>query len=115
MRLIDSQTYETLDRIEMDEAEKACSICSVSFENDPEVYYCVGTAHCTSMETEPTSGRICVYVVQDGKLVLVAAKDTKGTVYILQPFQVGSAVMLVGSKLVGGIFVPTGCRCWCIA
>lgn len=88
VRLLDSQTYETLDRLELEADEKAMSVCSVSFENDPEPYYVVGTAHAVSTESEPTSGRIIVFAVRDRRLHQVAARDTKATVFVVQPFQV---------------------------
>lgn len=88
VRLLDSQTYETLDRVELEADEKGCSLCSISFENDPETYYVVGTAHSIPNETEPTSGRIRVFVVRDGRLQQVASRDTKASVWVLLPFQV---------------------------
>ena len=53
MRLLDDQTYETVDRFQLDPNELACSICSTSFADDPGVYYAVGTALTEPEESEP--------------------------------------------------------------
>ena len=48
------QTYETVDRQELDPFEQGCSLISVSFAEDPNVYYAVGSAHVVADEPEPT-------------------------------------------------------------
>ncbi|GAB2249751.1 hypothetical protein Droror1_Dr00013110 [Drosera rotundifolia] len=57
--------------------ECGCSILSCSFSDDANVYYCVGTAYVLPEENEPTKGRILVFAVEDGKLQLIAEKETK--------------------------------------
>ena len=54
VRLLDDQTFETLDRHVLGGCELACSISSISFANDPAVYYVVGTAVAVPEEPEPT-------------------------------------------------------------
>ncbi|KAK9943023.1 hypothetical protein M0R45_008648 [Rubus argutus] len=48
-----------------------------SFSDDSNVYYCVGTAYVLPEENEPTKGRILVFLVEDGKLQLIAEKETR--------------------------------------
>jgi len=94
LRLLDSQTFETLHRFEMDVNEVPCSVLSCAFTDDPLDYYCVGTAYMKPDEVEPNQGRILVFAVEDQKLMLVAEKETKGAVYNLNAF---------GGKLLAGI------------
>ncbi len=43
-----------MDRQELDPFEQGCSLISVSFADDPNVYYAVGSAHVVADEPEPT-------------------------------------------------------------
>ncbi|XP_022762655.1 DNA damage-binding protein 1a-like [Durio zibethinus] len=86
IRLLDDQTFEIISTYPLDTSEYGCSILSCSFSDDLNVYYCVGTAYVLPEENEPTKGRILVFVVEDGKLQLIAEKETKGTVFSLNAF-----------------------------
>ncbi|XWS62379.1 hypothetical protein CRYUN_Cryun06bG0005900 [Craigia yunnanensis] len=86
IRLLDDQTFEFISNYRLDTFENGCSILSCSFSDDANVYYCVGTAYVLPEENEPTKGRILVFVVEDGKLQLIAEKETKGAVYTLNAF-----------------------------
>ena len=57
VRLIDDQTYETLHRHELEADERGTALASVSFADDPEVYYVLGTAYELPNEPEPTRVR----------------------------------------------------------
>ena len=57
VRLLDDQTYETLDRFQLDASELACSVASASFADDPALYYVVGTALAHPDESEPSKAR----------------------------------------------------------
>eukprot|EP00240_Pyramimonas_obovata_P000173 CAMPEP_0118957844 /NCGR_PEP_ID=MMETSP1169-20130426/62317_1 /TAXON_ID=36882 /ORGANISM="Pyramimonas obovata, Strain CCMP722" /LENGTH=1091 /DNA_ID=CAMNT_0006905945 /DNA_START=129 /DNA_END=3404 /DNA_ORIENTATION=- len=94
LRLLDSQTFETLHRYQLDATEVPCSVLSCTFADDPVEYYVVGTAFMKPDEVEPNQGRIMVFSVEDQKVVLVAEKETKGAVYNLNAF---------GGKLLAGI------------
>jgi hypothetical protein len=54
VRLLDDQTFETLDRFQLDSMEVCCSISSMSFADDPTIYYVVGSAISIPEEPEPT-------------------------------------------------------------
>lgn len=86
VRLLDDQTFENTASYQLDTYENGCSIISCSFTDDSNVYYCVGTAYALPEENEPTKGRILVFLVEDGKLQLIAEKETKGAVYNLNAF-----------------------------
>lgn len=86
VRLLDDQTFEIISSYALDTYENGCSILSCSFTDDNNAYYCVGTAYVLPEENEPNKGRILVFSVEDGKLQLVAEKETKGSVYNLNAF-----------------------------
>ncbi|XP_073392348.1 DNA damage-binding protein 1 isoform X2 [Physcomitrium patens] len=86
VRLIEDQTFEITSGFALDLYEIGCSIITCSFTDDSNVYYCVGTAYALPEESEPTKGRILVFLVEDGKLQLVAEKEMKGAVYNLNAF-----------------------------
>ena len=52
-----SQTYETVDRLELDAFEQGCSLISVSFADDPNAYYAMGSAQVIADEPEPSKVR----------------------------------------------------------
>ena len=54
MRLLDDQTFETLDRFQLDNYEQACSLVATSFADDSTPYYVAGTAFAMPDEQEPT-------------------------------------------------------------
>ncbi|KAM7270364.1 hypothetical protein ACFE04_029578 [Oxalis oulophora] len=86
IRLLDDQTFDIISTFSLDTYEYGCSILSCSFSDDSNVYYCVGTAYVLPEENEPNKGRILVFSVEDGKLQLIAEKETKGAVYSLNAF-----------------------------
>ncbi|XVE94238.1 hypothetical protein REPUB_Repub01dG0264300 [Reevesia pubescens] len=98
IRLLDDQTFEFISTYLLDTFEYGCSILSCSFSDDPNVYYCVGTAYVLPEENEPTKGRILVFVVEDGKLQLIAEKETKGAVYTLNAFN-GKLLAAINQKI----------------
>lgn len=98
IRLLDDQTFEFISTYPLDQFECGCSILSCSFSDDSNVYYCVGTAYVMSEENEPTKGRILVFAVEDGKLQLIAEKETKGAVYSLNAFN-GKLLAAINQKI----------------
>ncbi|GMN54597.1 hypothetical protein TIFTF001_023722 [Ficus carica] len=88
IRLLDDQTFDIVSTYSLDTFEYGCSILSCSFSDDSSVYYCVGTAY----------GRILVFMVEDGKLQLVAEKETKGAVYSLNAFN-GKLLAAINQKI----------------
>lgn len=54
MRLIDDQTFETVDVLPLHRYEMACSCVSLTLADDPNPYYVVGTAYAIPDEQEPT-------------------------------------------------------------
>ncbi|KAG9145181.1 hypothetical protein Leryth_008967 [Lithospermum erythrorhizon] len=98
VRLLDDQTFEFLSTYPLDQYEYGCSILSCSFTDDSNLYYCVGTAYVVPEENEPTKGRILVFVVEDGKLQLLAEKETKGAVYSLNAFN-GKLLAAINQKI----------------
>ncbi|EFN59838.1 hypothetical protein CHLNCDRAFT_29381 [Chlorella variabilis] len=87
VRLVDEQTFELLDRLQLQQHELACSLCSTQLGDDPATYYVVGTAFAPPNEPEPTKGRIFVLAAAGGKLCVVCEKETRGAVYSLAEFQ----------------------------
>ncbi|KAI7751098.1 LOW QUALITY PROTEIN: hypothetical protein M8C21_020503 [Ambrosia artemisiifolia] len=71
---------------------------AIAKEDDNNAYYCVGTAYVMPEENEPTKGRILVFMVEDGKLQLVAEKETKGAVYSLNAFN-GKLLAAINQKI----------------
>ncbi|XP_011085220.1 DNA damage-binding protein 1 isoform X1 [Sesamum indicum] len=98
IRLLDDQTFEFISTYPLDQFECGCSILSCSFSDDSNVYYCVGTAYVMPEENEPTKGRILVFAVEDGKLQLIAEKETKGAVYSLNAFN-GKLLAAINQKI----------------
>ncbi|KAG0461871.1 hypothetical protein HPP92_020347 [Vanilla planifolia] len=98
VRLLDDQTFEVVSTYQLDTFECGCSIISCSFSDDNNVYYCVGTAYVLPEENEPTKGRILVFLVEDGKLQLIAEKETKGAVYSLNAFN-GKLLAAINQKI----------------
>ncbi|KVH77823.1 Cleavage/polyadenylation specificity factor, A subunit, C-terminal [Cynara cardunculus var. scolymus] len=98
IRLLDDQTFEFISTYSLDQFEYGCSILSCSFSDDSNAYYCVGTAYVMPEENEPTKGRILVFMVEDGKLQLVAEKETKGAVYSLNAFN-GKLLAAINQKI----------------
>ncbi|KAH7654344.1 DNA damage-binding protein 1 [Dioscorea alata] len=98
VRLLDDQTFDFLATYALDTYEYGCSILSCSFADDNNVYYCVGTAYVLPEENEPTKGRILVFIVEDGKLQLIAEKETKGAVYSLNDFN-GKLLAAINQKI----------------
>ncbi len=88
LRLIDSQTYDTIERLDLAPDYKGFSITSMTFENDSVPYYVVGSVQALQEDKEPSGGRIQVFCVEEGRLRLVAEKDTKAAVWSVQAFQV---------------------------
>ncbi|KAJ8467238.1 hypothetical protein OPV22_029790 [Ensete ventricosum] len=98
VRLLDDQTFEFISTYPLDTYEYGCSIISCSFSDDNNAYYCVGTAYVLPEENEPSKGRILVFVVEDGKLQLIAEKETKGAVYSLNAFN-GKLLAAINQKI----------------
>ncbi|OAY75001.1 DNA damage-binding protein 1a [Ananas comosus] len=98
VRLLDDQSFDFISTYALDTYEYGCSIISCSFSDDNNVYYCVGTAYVLPEENEPTKGRILVFLVEDGKLQLIAEKETKGAVYSLNAFN-GKLLAAINQKI----------------
>ncbi|KAG6419373.1 hypothetical protein SASPL_121593 [Salvia splendens] len=98
VRLLDDQTFDFISTYPLDQFECGCSVLSCSFSDDPNVYYCVGTAYVMPEENEPTKGRVLVFTVEDGKLQLIAEKETKGAVYSLNAFN-GKLLAAINQKI----------------
>ena len=98
MRLFDDVTFETVHKYRLDECECDSSIISCQFDGDPAEYYVVGTAFALPEEVEPSRGRILVLKAEEGRLTLVAEKETKGAVYNLNSFN-GKLLAGINSKV----------------
>jgi len=59
-----SQTYETVDRLELDAFEQGCSLISVSFADDPNAYYAMGSAQVIADEPEPSKVQISLQMLR---------------------------------------------------
>eukprot|EP00891_Asterochloris_glomerata_P001303 jgi/Astpho2/1303/fgenesh1_pm.00024_%23_4_t len=98
LRLVDDQTFETLDRFTLDAYELTCSLTSLQFAEDPKWYYVMGTAYAHPDEDEPSKGRILVFEAQGGKLVTVCDREVKGAVYNVTGFR-GKVLAGINSRL----------------
>ncbi|KAJ3679366.1 hypothetical protein LUZ60_017377 [Juncus effusus] len=98
VRLLDDQSFEVVSSYTLDAYEYGCSVISCGFAEDAGVYYCVGTAYVLPEENEPTKGRILVFTVEEGKLTLLAEKETKGAVYSLNAFN-GKLLAAINQKI----------------
>lgn len=58
LRLIDDTTMDTLHRFECEKYEMACSLASMTFADDNNAYYLLGTAYVLPDEPEPT--KVCL-------------------------------------------------------
>ncbi len=86
VRLMDDQTFETLDVHMLNQYEMAISSSSMKLSDDTAEYFAVGTAILLPDELEPTKGRILLFQVHNGKLQLITQKETRGAVYNINPF-----------------------------
>lgn len=85
VRLLDSNSFDTLSKYQLEPAEEACSIATCTLAG--QEVYAVGTAYVLPDQEEPTRGRILLLQVQDQRLVLVGEKEARGAVWQLEPFQ----------------------------
>ena len=63
VRLIDDQTFETMDVLPLHRYEMACSCTSLTLADDPNPYYVVGTAYAIPDEQEPTKVHPCTCLI----------------------------------------------------
>ena len=59
LRLIDDQTFETLEVMPLQRYEMACFCISTTLSDDPTPYYIVGTAYAIPDEQEPSKVKPC--------------------------------------------------------
>ncbi|KAL5130366.1 DNA damage-binding protein 1 [Glycine soja] len=94
-------------RICHQEQSRTFAICSLKYNpasgEDSEMHFVRllddQTFEFISMkENEPTKGRILVFAVEDGKLQLIAEKETKGAVYCLMAFN-GKLLAAINQKI----------------
>jgi len=97
LKLVDCESLDVLQSLQMGCHERICSLCPVVFEGDPTEYLAVGTALVHSHEHEPLSGQVMLYRVHGcgsvKRVDLVAKQDVSGAVYTMSPF----LGMLLGS------------------
>ncbi|KAJ4748371.1 DNA damage-binding protein 1 [Rhynchospora pubera] len=98
VRLLDDQSFDIISTYALDAYEYGCCVLSCSFAEDSNAYYCVGTAYVLPEENEPSKGRILIFTVEDGKLQLLAEKETKGAVYRLNSFN-GKLLAAINQKI----------------
>ncbi|KXJ10807.1 DNA damage-binding protein 1a [Exaiptasia diaphana] len=99
---------------QLQDCEWALSLMSCTLSDDPNTYYCVGTAYVFPEENEPKLGRLLLFQINDGKLIQIAEKEVKGAVYTLVEFN-GKVLAGINSNV--GIFEWTADKelrpeCW---
>ena len=57
LRLLDDQTFETLDHFTLEEGEMGCSVNSMKLGESPHYFFIVGTAYIPSVNVEPEKVR----------------------------------------------------------
>uniref|UniRef100_A0A069DXU2 Putative splicing factor 3b subunit 3 n=1 Tax=Panstrongylus megistus TaxID=65343 RepID=A0A069DXU2_9HEMI len=84
--LFDQHTFEVLHAHQMLPTEYALSLVSCQLGEDPVSYFIVGTGIVNPEENEPKQGRIIMFFVEDGRLVMSCEKEVKGGCYSLAEF-----------------------------
>jgi len=72
LRLLDDQTFDTRSTFPLGANEDFTAVLSTLFAEDTRQYFVVGTAFILPDEPEPSSGRLLVFAVEEGALVLKA-------------------------------------------
>ena len=70
LRLLDDQTFDTRSTFPLGANEDFTAVLSTLFAEDTRQYFVVGTAFILPDEPEPSSGRLLVFAVEEGALVL---------------------------------------------
>ncbi|RDD41784.1 DNA damage-binding protein 1 [Trichoplax sp. H2] len=84
--IIDQHSLDAQCALQLQDCEWGMSLISCMFENDPEAYYCVGTAFVNLEDKEPTKGNIRILKYFEGKIQQVHSKEVSGAVYCMVAF-----------------------------
>ena len=84
--IIDQHTFEVTHAHQMLDNECTTAMVSCQLANDPNTYFCVGTAMVYPEEPEPKEGRLILFQLVEGKLIQISSKDVKGAVYSIVEF-----------------------------
>eukprot|EP00117_Sycon_ciliatum_P004057 scpid20029/ scgid8581/ DNA damage-binding protein 1; Damage-specific DNA-binding protein 1 len=85
--VIDMQSFEILHAHELLRNENVMSLCVVHFANEPEPFFCVGSAIPEKDDDqEEKQGYIHLFQWKDSKFLPVAQKEVGGAVYSLSNF-----------------------------
>jgi len=84
--VLDQHTFEVTHAHQMLDNECTTAVVSCQLANDPNTYYCVGTAIIYPEEPEPKEGRLILLQLVEGKLIQIASKEVKGAVYSIVEF-----------------------------
>lgn len=95
LRLLDNVSFERLDSFELRRMELACSVEAIHFEGDTTEYIVAGTALARQGDSEPKTGRLLVFRVEERKLVLVTELDIPGAAFCL--------TTIAGGRLLAGV------------
>ncbi|EDR24200.1 DNA damage-binding protein, putative [Entamoeba dispar SAW760] len=98
IKLIDFRKMEIEDSHELKENEHALSIEEIVV--DEKEMFVIGTAFAKPNEVEPSSGRILIVQIKDGKLEIVFEKDVNGAVYSIKTLLKKYLAMSIEKKLV---------------
>ncbi|KAI8927951.1 mono-functional DNA-alkylating methyl methanesulfonate N-term-domain-containing protein [Entophlyctis helioformis] len=99
LRLLDSQSFDVLDSVELHAYELASSLMVAQLSTDGPPLYIVGTGFAFPHEDEPTRGRILVLTVTSTRqLRLVHEYEIRGSAYSLTTAQ-GKLIAGVNSKV----------------
>ncbi|TPX39150.1 hypothetical protein SeLEV6574_g07407 [Synchytrium endobioticum] len=88
LKILDDQTFDLIDTFELQQFEMPESITIVSFINDPQPTFAVGTAFAVPTEAEPSRGRILLFRLTSARrLSLIAATEIPGSAYSIVSLQ----------------------------
>ena len=87
-----------MDSFALQRTESANSVASISFQDDSNPYYLVGTAITDAQDSEPSKGRILVFNVVENKLKLISEKEVRGAVVALKNFN-GKLLAAINSRV----------------
>lgn len=86
--ILDDQSFKTLDRVYFKQFERPLAATSMTFENDSNEYYVVGTGRDTDEFENNSIGRLIVFhVTSQRSLRLICQIKTDGMVDLIRPFQ----------------------------
>eukprot|EP01132_Coremiostelium_polycephalum_P003348 gene3348-4197_t len=97
IKILNDQTFEVSNQYKLNDYEYGWCLTPIKFKNDKNTYLVVGTAYCSPLD-EKSQGRILIFSIVDGRLILVDEHAFKGSVYDVMAFN-GKLLAAVNKRL----------------